>query len=81
MTAYTVAYAYTSDGTFLAAQGSSHTDGHTGPPDHLTVGNPAKTYGGTTAATLTSANFSLTGLVGADTFTVTQTAGPTTAWM
>ncbi|MDB5911145.1 MAG: hypothetical protein JWP34_5262 [Massilia sp.] len=39
------------------------------------IGTPTKTYNGTTSATLTSANFSLSGLVGSDTFTVTQTAG------
>ena len=39
------------------------------------VGNPTKQYDGSTAATLTSANFSLTGLVGTDSFTVTQTVG------
>src|SRR5262249_42221487 len=39
------------------------------------IGNPTKTYDGTTAATLTSANFSVSGLVGTDSFTVNQTAG------
>ncbi|RUL65924.1 filamentous hemagglutinin N-terminal domain-containing protein [Dyella dinghuensis] len=39
------------------------------------VGNPTKTYDGTTAATLTSANYSLTGFVGSDDITVTQTSG------
>jgi len=39
-------------------------------------GNPSRSYNGTTAATLTSANFSLSGLQGtADNFTVTQTVG------
>jgi hypothetical protein len=39
------------------------------------VGNPTKTYDGTTAATLTSANFALAGLVAGESITVTQTAG------
>lgn len=39
------------------------------------IGNPTKVYDSTTTATLTSANYSLSGLVGSDTFTVTQTAG------
>jgi len=47
-------------------------------PEPLTVsiiGNPTRTYDATTAATLTSANFSIAGLVGTDKFTVTQAAG------
>ena len=39
------------------------------------IGDPTKTYDGTTAATLTPANFQITGLIGSDSFTVTQTAG------
>src|SRR5207248_7798969 len=39
------------------------------------VGDPTKAYDGTTAATLTSANFSLTGVVSGESFTVTQTSG------
>ena len=39
------------------------------------IGNPTKTYDATTTAMLTSANFSIAGLVGTDKFTVTQTAG------
>jgi filamentous hemagglutinin family protein len=39
------------------------------------IGSPTKTYDGATSATLTSANYSLTGLVGSETFTVNQTAG------
>src|SRR5204863_383265 len=45
---------------------------------HLTaaiIGNPTKPYNGNTNATLTSANFSLNGLVGTESFTVTQTSG------
>ncbi len=39
------------------------------------VGNPTKAYDGTTSATLTPANFSLTGLATGDSFTITQTSG------
>ena len=39
------------------------------------TGNPTKPYDGSTSATLTAANFSLTGLVGSESFTVTQTSG------
>src|SRR5205823_4338246 len=39
------------------------------------LGNPTKPYDGATSATLTPGNFSLTGLVGSENFTVTQTAG------
>ena len=41
----------------------------------LIMGDPIKPYDGTTAATLTSANFSLSGFVGMESLTVTQTAG------
>ena len=39
------------------------------------IGDPTKTYDATTTATLTSANFSISGLVGTDKFTVTQNTG------
>ena len=39
------------------------------------IGTPTMTYDGSTGATLTPSNFSLSGLVGSDSFTVTQTAG------
>jgi sugar lactone lactonase YvrE len=39
------------------------------------IGNPTKTYDGTTVATLTSANYQLTLLVGSDVITVTQPTG------
>ena len=39
------------------------------------IGNPTKPYDGNTGATLTSANFSLSGLVDSDNFTVTKTTG------
>ncbi|HEX5411297.1 MAG TPA: YDG domain-containing protein [Terriglobia bacterium] len=52
-------------------------------PGHITavtltasiIGDPTKPYDGYTPATLTSANFSLSGLVGSDSFTVTKTSG------
>ena len=52
-------------------------------PGHITpvtltasiIGNPTKQYNCNPAATLTPANFSLSGLVGTESFTVTQTAG------
>ena len=39
------------------------------------IGNPTKTYDGNTNATLTAANFSLTGVVTGESITVTKTAG------
>ena len=39
------------------------------------VGDPTKTYDGGTAASLTSGNFQLIGLVGSDSYTITQTVG------
>ncbi|WP_165912097.1 YDG domain-containing protein [Novosphingobium sp. PhB165] len=39
------------------------------------IGNPTKVYDGTTAATLTSANYSLTGFVAGQGATITETAG------
>ena len=39
------------------------------------IGNPTKPYDGTATATLTSANFSLSPLVGTESFTVTTTVG------
>ena len=39
------------------------------------VGDPTKPYDGNSDATLTSTNFSLTGLVGSESFTITQTSG------
>jgi filamentous hemagglutinin family protein len=41
----------------------------------LIIGNPTKPYDGTTAATLASINYLLTGFVGSDSVTVTQTVG------
>ncbi|MGK6354675.1 beta strand repeat-containing protein [Sphingomonas sp. DT-207] len=39
------------------------------------IGNPTKPYDGTNAATLAAANYQLTGFVGSESATVTQTAG------
>jgi hypothetical protein len=39
------------------------------------IGNPSKVYDGTTTATLTAANFTLTGFVAGEGATITQTAG------
>src|SRR5690606_35817076 len=39
------------------------------------IGDPTKTYDGDTSATLASGNFSLSGLVDGESFTVTQTVG------
>src|SRR5207247_2040246 len=39
------------------------------------TGNPTKSYDGTTAATLTSANYGLLGVAFGESFTVTQTSG------
>ena len=39
------------------------------------IGNPTKTYDGSATAALTSSNYSLSGLVGSETFTVNQTVG------
>src|SRR5438552_6965332 len=39
------------------------------------IGDPTRPYNGTMTAALTSANFSLTGLIGSESFTVTQTSG------
>ena len=74
-TAYTVTYQYAGQGLFAAAEATSQL---TVNPTTLTasiVGDTSRSYNGTVAATLTSADFSLSGLVGDDSFTVTQTAG------
>ena len=39
------------------------------------IGNPTKVYDGNTSATLAPANFSVSGIVGAESFTVNQTSG------
>ena len=73
---YTITYAYAANGDFLANTNTSET--LTVTPAPLTaaiIGDPTKPYDGTTTATLTSGNFSLSGLVTGQSFTVTQTAG------
>ena len=69
-------------GASYAAQGTFGTSSATGTltvsPATLTasiIGTPTKTYDGTTSATLIASNYSLTGLVGTDSFTVTKATG------
>ncbi|WP_181969763.1 YDG domain-containing protein [Paraburkholderia sp. DHOC27] len=45
------------------------------PLTGMLVGNPTKTFDGTAAATLSPANYALSGLIGNQSMTVTQTAG------
>src|SRR5205814_4733244 len=74
---HSVSASYVHTGAFQDSSGSL-ASGQNVNPKSLTasiIGNPTKTYDGTTSATLAPANFSLTGLVGSDNFTVTQTAG------
>lgn len=78
---HSITAVYSGDGNFNA----SGTGGSTATalsqvvnPATLTAsitGNPTKPYDGNTSATLTAANFLLSGLVGSDSFTITQTAG------
>jgi trimeric autotransporter adhesin len=73
---YTITYAYAANGDFLANTNTSETLTVTPAPLTATIiGDPTKIYNGTTAATLASSNFSLSGLVTGQSFTVTQTAG------
>ena len=73
---YTVTYAFAGNPTFTAASDTSTTLTVTAAPLTASiVGDPTKTYDGTTSAALTQANFSLSGLVGSQSFTVTQTVG------
>lgn len=82
---FTVAFSGASDftanaGTSLAnyVLPGSATGAGTITPRSVTVsilGNPTKIYDATTTATLSAANFTVSGLVGADTFTVTKTTG------
>jgi hypothetical protein len=72
---YIVVASFSGDTKFAA---SHATTSFTISPATLTatiIGNPTRTYDGTTEATLTSANFSLSGLASGQSFTVTQTAG------
>ncbi len=74
---HTLTAVYTpSNGDFTGSSSSSLNA--TVTPATLTagiVGNPTKTYDGTTTATLTSSNYALAGFAGSDGATVTQTAG------
>ena len=73
---YTVTYAFAGNSAFTAATDTSTTLTVTAAPLTASIiGDPTKTYDGTTSATLTQANFSLSGLVGTQSFTVTQTVG------
>ncbi len=72
---YAVVATFTGNGT-IASNWAWTT--FTVTPATLTVSiinTPAKTYDGTTTATLSSSNFALTGLIGTQSFTVTQTTG------
>lgn len=63
-------------GNYNAAQPSGLTANIT--PKSLTgsiINNPTKTYDGNTGATLTSSNFSISGLVGSESAIVTKTSG------
>ena len=69
---------YTLGAAGTTTSSTSATDAANITPKTLTasiVGNPTKIYDGNTNATLTSANFSLSGLVGSESFTVTKTTG------
>ena len=73
---YTVTYSYTTDGIFDSTSDAAHT--LTVDPKTLTasiVTDPTRAYDGHNEATLAPSNFSITGLVGSESFTVTQTAG------
>ena len=73
---YTVTYAFAGNSSFTAATDTSTTLTVTAAPLTASIiGDPTKTYDGTTSATLTQANFSLSGLVETESFTVTQTVG------
>ena len=73
---YTVTYAFAGNSSFTAATDTSTTLTVTAAPLTASIiGDPTKTYDGTTSATLTQANFSLSGLVGTQSFTVTPTVG------
>ena len=73
---YTVTYAFAGNSTFIAATDTSTTLTVTAAPLTASIiGDPTKTYDGTTSATLTQANFSLSGLAGTQSFTVTQAVG------
>jgi hypothetical protein len=73
----TVSASFTGSGGFLNS-GGTLSGGQTVNQKTLTaaiVGDPTKPYDGNTNAALTSANFTLSGLVGTESFTVTKTTG------
>ena len=73
---YTVTYAFAGNSAFTADTDTTTTLTVTAAPLTASIVNdPTKTYDGTTSAALTQANFSLSGLVGSQSFTVTQTVG------
>ena len=74
-TAYAVTYEYASQGNFSAADGSSLLTINPATLTASIAGDPTRSYNGTVAAGLAPDDFQLVGLVGDDTFTVTQTAG------
>ena len=68
----------TVDGPYKMLVSTQLTQNLTVTPKQLTasiIGSPTKIYDGNTNATLTSSNFSLSGFVGTDNLTVTQTSG------
>ena len=74
---HTVSASFTGTGSFVNSSGSL-TGGQTVNQKTVTatiIGNPTKPYDGNTNATLTALNFSLSGLVGTEGFTVTKTSG------
>ena len=73
---YTVTYAFAGNSAFTAATDTSTTLTVTAAPLTASIiGDPTKTYDGTISTTLIQANFSLSGLVGTQSFTVTPTVG------
>ena len=70
-------YTFGAGGTAVASVGVTATPVNITPAPLTAsiIGTPTKPYDSTTTATLTPANFSLTGLASGESFTVTQTAG------
>ena len=72
---YTVVANFAGNATYASAFAAAT---FTISPKTLTasiIGTPTRAYNGTTTATLTPANFSITGLIGTQSFTITQTSG------
>lgn len=75
---YTASASFTSSNPDYANASSAASASLTISAAQLTaiiIGNPTKPYDGNTSATLTPANFSLSGLMGSDSFNVTKTGG------